>query len=123
MKILFFFFALIAMLGNMKIIYNSAKYCDYLNTYHVHSIMDLSERDKMITYLHLPYVLWMWTGLLSSQWLIFIAVIAIGFIPRRNSIPNILGVSFIRCVLIALALINALHFNIDLCQVVKSWFL
>lgn len=82
---------------------------------------DWEQNQRLVGVFMLCYIAWTLIGLLSSQWIIFLSLLALGLIPKGMVVWRWID-SVISLALLIFMLLNVFHLHIDLLQWVKSFF-
>lgn len=113
MQYLFYFFASFAILYELLKIVRPGKFVSAAT-----ALKSLSNKEipvdkwpsslKHLSFLEMLYLLWCIVGLFSSQWIIFLVLIAISFIPKLTK-PVMCIDGLVSFMLLMLMLINKFH--------------
>jgi len=113
MKHVFYFFSIIPLLWEMhvlqnpKIIHNKAKAMKLKTKWEEHE--DIEKGYILWKFLH---VLWLFSGLFTFQWILFIFLLALSFIPNKHYIQRWV-MSLISLLVVLFILFNAYHLHIN----------
>ena len=75
--------------------------------------LDLSDNEKALNAFNLFYFAMLVAGLLSSQWIVFLFILLISFIPKRYVIVRYID-TIISIAALIFILVNKYHLHIDL---------
>jgi hypothetical protein len=84
-----------------------------------HKFEEYSSTQKTVGLLMLFYFVWVFIGLLSSQWVVFSMIFIISFIPKKYIFVRWLD-SLVTLIALLFILMNAYHFKIDVYQFLLS---
>lgn len=127
LKIIFFTFAVIAIMYEFWSIYNF----DKLNIFRK-KIMAISKKDPengkltgndgAFVLLQLGYFAWCFLGLLSSQWVVFVFILLLSLMNSifKGRVWNIID-SILTILALIFAILNAIHFHINLFDLVWNY--
>ncbi len=85
-------------------------------------IEKFSEKEKSFIILQFAYIAWIIVGLFTFNWIIFLTIILISLIPKRNLILRWLD-GFITLLLLLFIVINQSHLHIDLFELIKQFLI
>lgn len=81
---------------------------------------DYSSNQKNFSFLMLGYILWTLIGLFSSQWIVFLTLLILGFIPKKWIAIRFID-SLISFSLLLFLILNVYHFKIDIFKLVLNY--
>lgn len=121
MKELFYLLAIgpilweIIVIGDPKRVH---RFIQKLSSYGEHgAIMQPEAKDIMYYIFLITYVLWVFVGLFTSQWLLFLTLFIVGIIPVKYIFHRWLD-GFISLCILLFTLLNAFHFHINVFQTI-----
>ena len=79
---------------------------------------DRTKNQKNLTWCLGLYIIWVFAGLFTSQWILFLAIIGLSFIPKNNIIVRWVD-AFLSCFVLLFIILNVYHFKIDLLSLIK----
>lgn len=74
--------------------------------------------DTLLMFFGITYVIWMFVGLLTSQWWSFLALVVLSLIPKGNRKWLISIDGFISLIILLFILINKYHLHIKLTDII-----
>lgn len=133
MKVFYYFFTVFALLYEFYVLLNP-KRCLSFKTNLMQTLKEnkkakeegriekklTSEQISMLL-LNLLYFIWVITGLMSFNWLLFLTIFIISLIPKKHFLQYIFD-SIITISILLFALLNTFHFKIELFSYVLSLF-
>lgn len=81
---------------------------------------DYSSNQKNYSFLVLGYIFWTLIGLFSSQWIVFLTLLVLAFIPKKWIAIRFID-SLISFWLLLFVILNVYHFKIDTFQFVLNY--
>lgn len=121
MKHLFYFIAILPLLWEMINLLNVKR------AHNFHKRMKLKKGfesftspEKSLSFLSLGYLIWIFIGLFSFQWIVFLAIIMLSLIPKKLIVIRWID-SLISFILLLFILLNAYHFKIDVFAALRSF--
>ena len=124
MKHIFYFFAFFAILWEgINIIYTKEIYKKVIRIISLkkENFKELADGQKYFLFFMFGYFLWIFTGLFTFQWPIFLLLFLMGLIPKKWIVIRWID-AFISLVILIFILINAYHLHIDIFPILKSLF-
>jgi hypothetical protein len=115
MKHVFYFFAIAAITWEAVCFLNPKKVSDFIKRTKEslsNGLSDFSMTQTAFTFLSFGYLAWTLVGLFSSQWVLFLALMLLGFIPKRFVWYRAFD-AFVSFVILLFIVLNAYHFKID----------
>jgi hypothetical protein len=77
-------------------------------------LIDGRETDNpLLGLMFVSYVTWVFIGLLSSQWIVFLLLVIVNFIPKGLSKPLHIADSITSIILLLFIIVNKFHLHID----------
>jgi hypothetical protein len=80
---------------------------------------DWSTNQQAVSLLMTMYFCWAVVGLMTSQWIVFIAIHLMSFIPKKYIIVIKID-AFITLCLLIFAILNEYHLHINLIDIIKQ---
>lgn len=122
MKHLFYFIGLFPLIYEMSVIINPKRVYSFKERIKAAGKFDnFTSSQKSYAILSLGYLVWAFIGLISFNWVAFLFLIAISFIPKKHFFLMWLD-SVISFLILLFVLLNSYHFKIDLFALVRSFF-
>ena len=124
MKHIFYFFAFFAILWEgINIIYTKEIYKKVIRIISLkkENFKELADGQKYFLFFMFGYFLWIFTGLFTFQWPIFLLLFLMSLIPKKWIVIRWID-AFISLVILIFILINAYHLHIDIFPILKSLF-
>lgn len=126
MKHLFYFIAFLPILWEIMVLSNPKKVARFISILRAKSKYNLTKKnytnaEKAFYLLNLGYIGWSIAGLLSSQWVLFLIIILLGFMPKKHYITIWIN-SLLSLAVLIFIILNAYHFHIDVYSWVISLF-
>jgi len=81
-----------------------------------------TNNQRNVTVLNLMYLIWIFVGLFSGQWVVFLIILLLSFVPKKFVFMIVID-SFVTLCLLIFLIINAYHLKIDLYLVVKGFLM
>ena len=123
-KVLFYVWAIFALLLELQLMTKPKKFMDFKAKMKGVKFDNLSDQQKAFGVLTLLYVFWVFVGLLSSQWALFLIYIVIGIpfslFKKSMIIKSIDG--FISSCLLVFIIVNAFHLHINVYEFIINLF-
>ncbi len=116
MKHIFYLITIIPLMFELLNVYNPKRYNRFMNQFKKDkkkSWDKWTKNQKNISVLMLFYIMWSFVGLFSSQWLTFLVLIFISFIPKKGVYMRFID-SFITVLILLFIIINRYHLDINL---------
>ena len=114
MSYIYFSLAILAIMYELIVVMNTRKVSRFIANMHHKKFSEYNQEQKVFSYLLLCYFIWGMIGLVTSQWVIFLAMLIIGIVtPNKYIITRWIG-AFISFLLLTFMLINKFHLHIDL---------
>lgn len=82
---------------------------------------DLNKTEQAFSALTIGYILWLFVGMFTSQWLIFLFIFLISYIPKKHIIVYFID-SLVSAIALLFIVLNAYHFKIDMWQLLLDQF-
>lgn len=125
MTFIFYLFTMAALMWEVKVLRNPQAALDFFNT-----LKDRPTKEEFtmtqgfFVALMIGYGIWCFTGiLLSDQWLTFLVLGLLGWIPWRKGGPQAVALDSVLSILLLLYIVlNHYHFHIDTWEWFKSLF-
>ena len=122
MKHVFYFIGLLPLIYEMSVIMNPKRiYTSKEKIKAAGKFDNFTSGQKSYAILSLGYLVWAFIGLFSFNWVAFLFLIAISFIPKKHFILMWFD-SVISFLILLFVLLNSYHFQIDLFAAVRSFF-
>ena len=122
MKHVFYFIGLLPLIYEMSVIMNPKRiYASKEKIKAAGKFDNFTSGQKSYAILSLGYLVWAFIGLFSFNWVAFLFLIAISFIPKKYFILMWFD-SVISFLILLFVLLNSYHFQIDLFAAVRSFF-
>lgn len=122
MKHVFYFIGLLPLIYEMSVIMNPKKIYKSKERMKVAGKFDnFTSGQKSYAILSIGYLFWAFIGLFSFNWVAFLFLIAISFIPKKHFVLMWID-SVISFLILLFVLLNSYHFQIDLFAAVRSFF-
>jgi hypothetical protein len=122
MKHVFYFIGLLPLIYEMSVIMNPKKiYASKERIKASGKFDNFTSGQKSYAILSLGYLVWAFIGLFSFNWVAFLFLIAISFIPKKHFILMFAD-SVVSFIILLFVLLNSYHFKIDLFAMVRSFF-
>jgi len=83
------------------------------------SLKAYSDNQKTVSFLLLLYLLWIFIGLFTFNWVSFLVLIFLGFVPNNNKYVVFIN-SVISVLILFFVVLNAFHFHIDVWNLIYS---
>ena len=115
MKHIFYFFTLFPLILELSKVFSIRAYHKFILSIANRETAKKNEREDEFTFIitfYCLYILWAFIGLFSFQWIIFLYLLIIGFIPKKFMILRWLDAVISFCTLL-FVILNAYHFKID----------
>ncbi len=77
-----------------------------------------TDSQKALSIFMIGYLVWAFIGLFSSQWILFLFIFVISFIPKVNITIRWID-SFISVLVFLFILLNTYHFHIDIIKLLN----
>ena len=123
MKHLFYFIAILPLIWEMTNLLNIKRTHNFQKRMNKKSKSEnFTTSEKSLSFLTHGYLVWVFIGLFSFQWIVFLSIIILGLIPKKLLLIRWVD-SLISFVLLLFILLNAYHFKIDTFAMVRSFFL
>ena len=129
---IFYFFGLIALLYEILVIFNTAKILDYSETVIKDKSKNMTGTQAFFILCLFLYIIWAFVGLLSFNWILFLALILLSVIGTiitkitKNRIVKIIYRKFdgilSACILLFIIL-NKYHLHINLYELIKNYLI
>lgn len=118
MEFLFYIWATIALIWEMMAFSSSKKVASFKANMIKASENDTEKTDSMKAYslFSILYFMWSLVGLFTSQYLIFLILILIAFLPKKKAWTIRLD-ALVSIILLLLVIMNKYHWHIDFTQV------
>lgn len=118
MEHLFFFFAILPIIWEACGITEPRKLFAFTERYKNFKgdFDDRPSNQKTYAFLTVGYTVWACLGLFTSQWVFFIVLFILAFIPKRNWVIRWVD-SVFSFIILVFAVLNAYHFKLDLTQI------
>ena len=117
MKTLFYLLSFIPLLSELNVFVNTNEYKKERDAWIQDSkdkkYDEWSSQSKYMAIIHLIYMAWLLIGLLSFQWLAFVAILILTLIPKKR-IWYMKIDSFLTVLIIIFIILNHFHFRLDL---------
>jgi len=81
------------------------------------TVDDLPSNYKTLSFFMFGYIIWVFMGLFTAQWPIFLFLILISLIPKKYVLHRWVD-SFVSLLLLLFAMINTFHLHIDLTSLI-----
>lgn len=121
MKILFFMWSFFAVLWEAICIVSPHMVSEFKKGVRSKkSFNDQSKTGKAFGWFNALYAGWIFVGLFSSQWVLFVIVFFLGVVPKRNTFFVFID-SFLTLPVLIFIIINAFHLHLDLLQIILGW--
>lgn len=105
---LFYFIALFPIMWESMVVTNPRKHERFSLSFKGKKTEELSKTQKTFSMLMLMYAVWLFVGFFSSQYLFFIALFILSFIPKKNIYVRWID-AFLSLILLILIIINKYH--------------
>lgn len=114
---IFYIFILFAIIWEMLTITQPTKVSDFMNKYiHMDSEKATAKQSKLANYM-LGYAIWCLVGLVTNEWVLFLILIILGFVPKSN--PKITFINgLLSFIVLILIILNAYHFHADIISMI-----
>lgn len=121
MKILFYFWIIFAIAYESIVMLNSSKFASFKRQIKskLEAKENLSVRMNTFLTLNFFYAIWVFIGLFSSQWIVFLLILLISQIPKRYAVLYFID-AIITLAALLFILLNAYHLHIDLPAIIWS---
>lgn len=114
MSYIFFSLAIFAIMYELMIVMNTRKVSKFITNMKHKKGSEYNKEEKVFAFLLLCYFIWGMVGLITSQWVLFLAMFIIGIITPNKYIVTRWINAFISFLLLTFMLINKFHLHIDL---------
>lgn len=121
MKHIFYIMAIAPILWELQCILSPIKTSAQIKSMKGKKFDEYSPNQKAIIVFMLGYLFWIFVGLLSFQWPLFLLMFALGMIPKKYWVVRLID-SAITVVILMFIIINAYHLNIDVWQLIVNYF-
>ena len=124
MKHIFYFFAIAPILWEILNIRETKRFhefflkCKKISTEDV-GFKDWSTNQQAVSLLMLMYFCWTVVGFMTSQWIVFITILFLSYIPKKHIIVRKVD-AFITLCLLIFAILNEYHLHINLIDIFKQ---
>lgn len=124
MTYLFYFPAFIAILWELMYgVLSPKRTHSFVKSFKGKKFDDLTSSQKSVSVCMIFYMIWVLVGLMSSQWVIFIALLLVSIlIPKKILIIRWID-SLISLALLIFLILNKFHLHIDLWKLIKEKFI
>ncbi len=113
-KLLFYSWGILAIMYEMMVLSSPVKITTFNKNRKTKNSKDYTGWENAFVILILFYIIWCCIGLFTSQWLLFIVIICLGFIPKRNIAFLIWIDSLISLLILVFIFINSFHLHLNL---------
>jgi hypothetical protein len=120
MTYLFYFAALAAIVYELTALFNTDKVFAYKETLKAKNADALNEREIFVSISMLLYFIWSFVGIFTSQWVLFLLLILLGFIPLKRFKAWMKIDAAISIAILMLIILNKYHLHIDVLASIKS---
>ena len=80
---------------------------------------EYSSNQKTVAVLMYLYMIWAFIGLFTFNWVAFLTLFTLSFIPKRNKYVRWVD-SFLTIIILFFIVLNTFHFNVDLWYLITS---
>jgi len=121
MKHLFYFIGLIPLIYEITALINPEQFYSLLKRIKASNTSSLSINQKGFVILSFAYLVWVFIGLFTFNWVAFLALFMLMLMPAKNYIVIFIN-SFISSFILLFIILNEYHFKINLFEVIKNLF-
>lgn len=114
MSYIFFSLAIFAIMYELIVVMNTRKVSKFITNMKHKKGSEYNKKENVFAFLLLCYFIWGMVGLITSQWVLFLAKFIIGIITPNKYIVTRWINAFISFLLLTFMLINKFHLHIDL---------
>ena len=113
MDYLFYFFAIFAIMWEMTVFKDTQKVTDYMLRFKQKKTEQLDGTDWSFTVLMTGYTCWILLGLFTSQWILFLLMLAIALFPSQRFKVLKLD-ALLSLIVLFFIILNKFQFGIDI---------
>jgi hypothetical protein len=118
-KFIFYFIGLAPIMWELNVIAEPLKARKFIKAMENIPYEDRTDNQKNLTWCLSLYIIWVFVGLLGSQWILFLVIIGLSCIPKKYTIIQWLDACISFMVLLFI-LLNTYHFKINIFEYLKS---
>lgn len=121
MKHIFYFLAIFAIMWEMVSVFNTRivhDFCKRAKSLKEVDFDNWSYSEKVFPLFMLGYATWVIIGLFSSQWFVFLLLLAFSCLPKKYIAIRFVD-ALISLLLLFFIVLNAYHFKIDIIDIVS----
>jgi hypothetical protein len=122
LEFLFYIFAIPALLWELINITSVTKVHNFMNRLKDDEVKlaNKGKTEQNVAFLMILYAVWMLIGLFSSQYILFLFLLTISFIPKKYRIIRFVD-GVISFLVILFIILNKYHFGINLCPIISEF--
>ena len=115
MKHIFYFLAIFPILWEVTNIQDVKRTHNFILSFKTKDKKNLTAKHLTFIIFALSYFVWVFFGLLTFQWPVFLLFFAMSFVPKLNIFTRFVD-SIISLIILIFIVLNAYHFKIDFTQ-------
>lgn len=117
-KFIFYFIGILPLIWETDVVMKPLKVHNYIKVMMPIEYKNRTKNQKNLTWCLGLYIIWVFAGLFTSQWILFLVIIGLSCIPKNNIIIRWLD-AFISALILLFIILNVYHFKIDLLSLIK----
>ena len=123
MKNIYYFLTIFPILWETISLTDNKRVYEFVKSYYTrhkqNPIPPLTSNQKTYATLSLGYILWAYIGLFGSQWIVFIILISLSYMPKKYKVIRYID-ALLSILLLIFMILNVYHFKIDLWEWIKN---
>lgn len=112
MSHIFYMFIIAPILWETLVVISPRKVTNFVKDLKPMSGDSITPRQKTLGNYMLLYLIWNIIGLFTGQWLFFLIILGLGFIPKNNAVLTFMN-GFFSLIILIFIILNQYHFHID----------
>lgn len=109
---IFYMFIIAPILWETLVVISPRKVTNFVKDIKPMFSNSITPRQKTLGNYMLLYLIWNIIGLFTGQWLFFLIILGLGFIPKNNTVLTFMN-GFFSLIILIFIILNQYHFHID----------